>query len=95
MRNCLGAYLGTLARPPLNIDVAKKDQQELRKLLKVVGKRPLSCLNDVHAYFALARGSSVGGFCSSANSNPLRYESFTIFAIFSKLIFSTVSVTWW
>jgi len=33
-------------------------------------------------YFALARGSSFGVFCSSANSKPLRYESFTIFAIF-------------
>ncbi len=44
-------------------------------------------------YFAFARGSSLGGFLSSANSKPLRYASFTIFAIFSKLIFSTVSVT--
>jgi hypothetical protein len=40
-------------------------------------------------YLAFARGSNPGGFCSSANSKPLRYASFTIFAIFSKLIFST------
>jgi len=45
------------------------------------------------AYLAFAFGSSLGRFCSSANSKPLRYASFTILAIFSKLIFSTVSVT--
>ena len=44
---------------------------------------------------AFAFGWNRGVFRDSANSNPDRYASFRIFAIFSKLIFSTVSVTWW
>src|SRR5262245_50323838 len=43
---------------------------------------------------AFARGSNRGVGVVSANANPLRYANFRIFAIFSKLIFSTVSVTW-
>src|ERR1022692_3911566 len=43
---------------------------------------------------ALALGSSFGGVGESANSKPERYASFRTFVIFSKLIFSTVSVIW-
>ncbi len=43
---------------------------------------------------AIAFPTIFGTLAESANSKPERYASFRIFAIFVKLIFSAVSVTW-